>query len=233
MGQSSQNPNMGRTLTYMAPTDPRVLALHKASWDFAEAWAGEDEPRSKARIRAAEIGCPAVSSGAGSLLRLLAAAIDARNVVEIGTGAGISALWLLEGMNAYGVLTSVDSEAEHQIIAKDAIAEAGINPKRVRLINGRASEVLDRLTEYAYDIVLISGKPVELESNIESAMTLLREGGLLIIDRALWSNRVADPAQRDAETIAVREAVNALAKNAELVGSLIPMGDGLLVAVRR
>ncbi|NBU31922.1 MAG: O-methyltransferase [Actinobacteria bacterium] len=217
----------------MAPTDPRVLALHKASWDFAEAWAGEDEPRSKARVRASEIGCPAVSSGAGSVLRLLAAAIDARNVVEIGTGAGISALWLLEGMNPYGVLTSVDSEAEHQLIAKDALAESGVPAKRVRLINGRASEVLDRLTEYAYDIVLISGKPAELESNIESAMTLLRQGGLLIVDRALWSDRVADPAQRDADTVAVRSAVNSLAKHEELVGSLIPMGDGLLVAVRR
>ncbi len=216
----------------MAPTDPRVLALHKASWDFAEAWAGEDEPRTKARQRAAEIGCPVVSTGAGSMLRLLAAAIDARNVVEIGTGAGISALWLLDGMNPYGVLTSVDSEAEHQLIAKDAIAESGISPKRVRLINGKASEVLDRLTEYAYDIVLISDKPTDLESNIESAMTLLRQGGLLVIDRALWSNRLADPAQRDSETVAVREAVTAISKNSELVASLIPVGDGLLVAVR-
>ena len=224
---------MGRTLTYMAPTDPRILALHKASWDFAEAWAPEDEARTVARTRAAEIGCAAVSPGAGSVLRLLASAIDARNVVEIGTGAGISALWLLEGMNPYGVLTSVDSEAEHQLIAKDALAESGIPAKRVRLINGRASEVLDRLTEYAYDIVLISGRPLELESNIESAMTLLRQGGLLIVDRALWSDRVADPAQRDADTVAVRNAVNALANNDELVGSLIPMGDGLLVAVRR
>ena len=224
---------MCRTLAYMAPTDPRILALHKASWDFADTWAPEDEIRAKARSRANDIGCAAVSPGAGSVLRLLASSIDARNVVEIGTGAGVSALWLLEGMNSYGVLTSVDSEAEHQVIAKEAVAEAGISPKRVRLINGKVSEVLDRLTEYAYDIVLISGRPSELEANIESALTLLRQGGLLIIDRALWNNRVADPSQRDADTVAVREAVKSIATHAELTGSLIPAGDGLLVAVRR
>ena len=224
---------MGRTLTYMAPTDPRILALHKASWDFADAWAPEDEVRANARAKAHDIGCAAVSPGAGSLLRLLAQAIDARNVVEIGTGAGVSALWLLEGMNSYGVLTSVDSEAEHQVIAKEALADAGISAKRVRLINGKVSEVLDRLTEYAYDIVLISGRPNELEANVESALTLLRQGGLLIIDRALWSDRVADLSQRDADTVAVRDVVKSLANHAELTGSLIPMGDGLLVAVRK
>ena len=217
----------------MAPTDPRILALHKASSDFADTWAPEDDIRAAARARAGDIGCAAVSPGAGSVLRLLAAAIDARNVVEIGTGAGVSALWLLEGMNSYGVLTSVDSEAEHQVIAKEALAESGISPKRVRLINGKVSEVLDRLTEYAYDIVLISGRPTELEANVESALTLLRQGGLLIIDRALWSSKVADPSQRDADTVAVRDVVKSLATHAELTGSLIAMGDGLLVAVRK
>jgi predicted O-methyltransferase YrrM len=59
-----------------------------------------------------------------------------KNVVEIGTGAGVSALWLLDGMHPDGVLTSVDIEAEHQLIAKDAISQAGIAPNRVRLAFG-------------------------------------------------------------------------------------------------
>lgn len=217
----------------MAPTDPRILAIHRASCDYAEGWGGEDGIRAHARAKAAEIGCVAVSPGAGAVLRTFAAAVDAKNVVEIGTGAGVSALWLIEGMNPEGVLTSVDNEAEHQLIAKDAISQAGISANRVRLINGNSQEVLDRLTESAYDIVFISGRPLELESHVERAMHLLRPGGLLIIDRALWNDKLADPAQRDPETVAIRGVVESLATNEDLIGSLLPVGGGLLVAVKK
>jgi predicted O-methyltransferase YrrM len=216
----------------MAPTDPRILAIHRASSDYAESWAGEDGIRAHARAKAAEIGCVAMGPGAGAIVRTLAAAIDAKNVVEIGTGAGVSALWLLDGMHPDGVLTSVDIEAEHQLIAKDAISQAGIAPNRVRLINGRADEVLDRLTESAYDIVLIAAKPLDLSANISRALTLLRTGGVLIIDRALWNDKLADPAQRDPDTVAMRSAVEAIAVGEEFIGSLLPVGGGLLVAVK-
>jgi predicted O-methyltransferase YrrM len=216
----------------MAPTDPRILAIHRASSEYAEKWAGEDEIRAHARAKAAEIGCVAMGPGAGAIVRTLAAAIAAKNVVEIGTGAGVSALWLLDGMHPDGVLTSVDIEAEHQLIAKDTISQAGIAPNRVRLINGRANEVLERLTESAYDIVLIAGKPMELSANISRALTLLRTGGVLIIDRALWNDKLADPAQRDPDTMSMRVAIEALAKGENFVGSLLPVGGGLLVAVK-
>ncbi len=217
----------------MAPTDPRILAIHKASCDYAESWSGEDGIRAHARVKAAEVGCVAVSPGAGSLLATLAAAIDARNVVEIGTGGGVSTLWFLEGMNAEGVITSVDDEAEHQVIAKDALTQAGIAGNRFRLINGNPEEVLDRLTEGAYDIVFISSRPLDLASNVEHALTLLRTGGLLIIDRALWNDKVADPAQRDTESMAVRGTVESLANHELVIGSLLPVGGGLLVMVKR
>ena len=132
----------------------------------------------------------------------------------------------------HSIVNDYDIEAEHQLIAKDAISQAGIAPNRVRLINGRANEVLDRLTESAYDIVLIAGKPLELSANISRALILLRTGGVLIIDRALWNDKLADPAQRDPDTMSMRQAIEALATGENFVGSLLPVGGGLLVAVK-
>ncbi len=217
----------------MAPTDPRILAIYRASSEFAEHWSGEDDIRSAARLRALEVGCVAVTDGVGAALRTLATAVGAHNVVEIGTGAGVSALWLLEGMNPDGVLTSVDVENEFQLIAKDVIAQAEINPNRVRLINGRSEEVLDRLTEGAYDIVFISPRPLELSAHVQRAVALLRKGGLLIIDRALWNDRIADPAQRDPETIAMRGVLQEINEDEQLHASLFAVGGGLLVASKR
>jgi predicted O-methyltransferase YrrM len=93
-----------------------------------------------------------IGSGTGAALRFLAAAIDARAVVEVGTGAGTSGIWLLRGMRPDGVLTTVDIEREHQRLAKQAYAAAGIPPNRYRLINGQAGDVLPRLTDGAYDL---------------------------------------------------------------------------------
>lgn len=216
----------------MAPTDPRILAIHKASWDFAEGWIAEEPIRAHARAKAAEIGCVAIDPGAGATLRVLAAAAKAHNVVEIGTGAGVSALWLLDGMNPDGVLTSIDNEAEHQLIAKEALSQSGISHNRVRLINGRVDEVLDRLTEKAYDLVFISGRPQELQNHIDAAATLLRRGGMLVINNALWSEKVADPAQRDPDTVAMRTAIESIKEHDDYISALLPVGDGLLIAVK-
>lgn len=215
----------------MAPTDPRYLALQKASAEYADGWVPENPARATARRRAHEIACPVVTPGAGAVLRVLARALDARAVVEVGTGAGVSMLWLLEGMHPDGVITSVDFEAEHQVIAREAAVAEDVNPNRYRLINGRIDEVLERLTEGGYDIALVSSKVTDIDKHLTAARNLLRPGGLLIIDQALWQDRVADPSQRDADTVAMREAHQRVQDTDGLTGALLPVGGGLLVAV--
>lgn len=174
-----------------------------------------------------------VGQGVASALRFLAAAIGARSVVEIGTGAGVSGLALLEGMGEDGVLTTIDIEAEHQRAAKEAFGEAGVRHQRTRLITGRALEVLPRLTDGAYDLVLVDADKPELPAYLDEAVRLLRTGGVLAVDNALWNGKVADPAQRDESTTAVRELSKAVRSADNLVPALLPAGDGLLVAVKR
>jgi predicted O-methyltransferase YrrM len=163
---------------------------------------------------------------------MLAAAVEARTVVEIGTGAGVSALYLLSGMRPDGVLTSVDIESEHQRLAREAFGEAGIAANRTRLISGSALEVLPRLTDGAYDLVFCDADKTEYVDYLDQAVRLIRPGGLVAFDNALWHNRVADPAQRDPETLAVRELGRAVGEHEALIPALLPTSDGLLVAVK-
>ncbi len=183
-----------------------------------------------ARGHAEDVGVAPIGTGVGAALQFVAAAIEARAVVEIGTGTGVSGLWLLRGMRADGVLTTVDTEAEHQRLAKQAFTQAGIASQRARLINGAALDVLPRLTDGHYDLVFCDGDKVEYSDYLEQALRLLRSGGVVAFDNALWHDRVADPAQRDAETVAIRELGNAMRDHEDLVPLLLPVGDGLLLA---
>jgi predicted O-methyltransferase YrrM len=213
--------------------DPRELAAFRTSWEYSEAYVAEDAVLSAARERAREVGCVPIHPGGGAALRLLAAVLDARHVVEIGTGTGVSGIWLLRGMREDGVLTSVDIEAEHQRQAREAFTAEGISPSRTRLITGRALEVLPRLADSSYDLVLADGAKEEYSDYVEEAARLLRTGGVLAIDNSLWHDKVADPAQRDPDTIAIRTCLTALREDERWLVALLPVGDGLLTAVRR
>jgi predicted O-methyltransferase YrrM len=204
-----------------------------ANWAFAEEFLLLDDAAVRARARAAELGIPAPSPGACAVLAVLAAACGANSAVEIGTSAGVGALALLAGMPAGGVLTSIDAEAEFQRAAREAFAEAGIAPAATRLINSRPSEVLPRLADGAYDIVLLGGPRADYMDRLPDALRLLRPGGVLAVDGALGGGNVPDPARRDHVTVTVRELDRALRDAEGLTVALIPSGDGLLTAVKR
>jgi predicted O-methyltransferase YrrM len=171
--------------------------------------------------------------GGGAALRFLAAALDARAVVEVGTGTGVSGVWLLRGMAADGILTTVESEPEHQRLARETFAAAGFGSGRTRTILGRALEVLPRMTDGGYDLVFCDGDKVEYADYLAEAHRLLRPGGVVAMDNALWHDRVADPAQRDPDTVALREVGRSLLEDERFVPLLLPVGDGLLLGVRR
>jgi predicted O-methyltransferase YrrM len=141
-------------------------------------------------------------------------------------------VWLLRGMRPDGILTTVDVEPEHQGAAREAFTEAGVAANRTRVIAGRALEVLPRLTDGVYDLVFCDGDKNEYADYLEQALRLLRPGGVVAFDNALWGDRVADPAQRDQTTVAIRELGKSMRADERLVPCLLPVGDGLLCAVK-
>jgi predicted O-methyltransferase YrrM len=220
------------TQTFPPLTEEATIAtgLKPTSWAYAEDFVSEDDVLASARSRAKEVGVVPIGPGGGATLRFLAAVTEARAVVEIGTGTGVSGLWLLRGMRPDGVLTTVDTEAEHQRLAKQGFTEAGIPPQRVRLIPGAALEVLPRLTDGHYDMVFCDGDKLEYADYLTEALRLLKPGGIVAFDNALWHDRVADPAQRDGETVSIRELGKTVRDHDLLLPVLLPVGDGLLVA---
>jgi len=174
-----------------------------------------------------------VPPGTGAALRLLAAAGAAKAVVEIGTGTGVSGLWLLGGMRGDGILTTIDVESEHQRMARRIFAEAGYQPSRTRIITGRALDVLPRLADGVYDLVFADADPAELGACADAALRLLRPGGVLIGGGALAGGRIGDPAARDVQTVTVRETVKAMRESDVWIPAMIPSGAGLLAAVKR
>lgn len=216
-----------------APEEAAISGSRQNSWSYAEEFVAEDTVLATARAQADELGCVPVLPGSGAALRLIAAAANARTVVEVGTGTGVGSLWLLRGMRADGVLTTVDVEPEHQRVARETFSAAGIATSRVRLISGRALDVLPRLTDGAYDLVFCDADKAEYPAYLEQATRLLRDGGIVVFDNALWQDRVADPAQRDDETTAIRDLGRSLREDEQYITALLPSGDGLLCAVKR
>ena len=206
----------------------------QATTAFVEEYLSEDEPLLTARRYAADVGgAPPISPAGGAALRFVAAALAARTVVEIGTGCGTSGIWLLRGMHRDGVLTSVDVDPEHQRLARKAFTEAGFASNRYRLIGGKAQDVLPRRTDGAYDLVFCDADTHEYPEYLTAALRLLRPGGAVAFDNALWGGRVADPARNDPETLAIREACELVRQDERLIPLMMPVGDGLLAAVKR
>ena len=166
-------------------------------------------------------------------MTFLASAVRARAVVEIGTGSGVSGLALFAGMQPDGILTSVDIEPEHQRAARASFLAVGIPTQRFRLIAGSALNVLPSLSDGAYDLVFIDADKLEYPAYVEQGSGCSATAGCWSMDNSLWHDRVADPANTDDETVAIRDALALVAENEDLCPVLLPVGDGLLVAVKR
>jgi predicted O-methyltransferase YrrM len=194
----------------------------------------EDEPLLTARRNAEQLGgAVPVAPLTGAVLRFLAAAIGARSVVEIGTGCGVSGIWLLQGMQTGSVLTGVDVQQAHLRVAREAFTAAGFPSSRYRLISGRALEVLPRLADGAYDLVFCDADKREYPEYLTAAVRLLRPGGIVAFDNALWGDESANPAHRDPDTAAISELRDQISTDGSLVPLLLPIGGGLLAAVKR
>lgn len=194
---------------------------------FARETITEPDHIARARLHAIEVGATPVSVGIGAQSALITAASGARTIMEIGTGAGVSGLWLLHGApNA--ILTTIDNEPEHLGVARQSFHDARIPSSHARFISGRALEVLPRMNEGSYDVVFVDADPEHVIAYVEHGLRLVRPGGTVLVPRVLHGGKVADPVQRDEVTRAYRSLIQETQASPAVVGALSILDEGLL-----
>ncbi len=172
----------------------------------------------------------------GQLMALLVELIGARRILEIGTFTGYSALCMAEAMPADGTLICCDLNAEWTDIARGFWREAGVE-ERIDLRLAPALETLDALLaqggEGQFDMAFVDADKGNYTRYFERCLTLVRPGGLILFDNTLWDGRVADPDDRDEDTLAIRALNDRLLGDQRVSLSLVPIGDGLTLARKR
>lgn len=183
--------------------------------------AAEDDAAAAARERAAQL--PLVPTPEiGALLRWVASLCDARAVVEIGSAGGLSGLWLLRGLADRGVVTSIEPDAHTHGLATQAFDDVDAGT-RVRSILGDPRTVLERLSDGAYDLLVLQAQPLTYPMALEHAERLLRPGGMLVARGILRPGDHADSLARFLQDLVDGDAFDA---------TVLPIDDGLALAVR-
>lgn len=184
-----------------------------------------------ARTIAADYQSSPLGATSARLITMLVSLTGAKNVIELGTGTGTSTLAILAGLGAGGMLTSVDVDRERQAVAAELADVAGFRSHRLRFIQGLAESVLHRLSPSGYDFVFVDTDPAGFPDVVPEALSKVRPGGLLVVNDALGSGTVADPAARDASSTALRHVLAQLQDSPDRV--LLPIEAGLLAVRRR
>ncbi len=177
----------------------------------------------------AERSFPIVGPQVGGLLKLLASAISARRVLELGSGFGYSAYWFAQAVGPEGVVVLTETSSERAAEAESFLERGGLLD-RVRVVVGDGLEVIDRIGG-EFDIVFNDIDKERYPLVLEKAAAALRPGGLFISDNMLWFGTVLDDEAKEASTRGVQQLTRMLYDSADFKTVLIPLRDGVTVSI--
>lgn len=198
-------------------------------------FAREDEALRAIRARSDAHGLPRIHirPEEGLMLQFLLTAIGARRVVEIGTLAGYSGTWMARALPAGGRLITLEIDPEHAAVARESFEQAGV-ADRVEVRVGHALESLKALSdEGPFDAVFIDAAKRDYPAYLDWSVENIRTGGLIMAHNAFWHGRVVRPDWQDNPDVKGLRLFNRrLAEDPRLLATIIPVGDGIAVAVR-
>ncbi|MGE3274763.1 MAG: O-methyltransferase [Vicinamibacterales bacterium] len=181
-------------------------------------------------------GVPIVSPAVGALLHALARGAGATRALEIGTAIGYSGLWIATALGEGGQLVSIERDAARATTARAHFAAAGLDD-RVSVMVGDASRYLHKVAG-PFDLIFQDADKTGYGPMLDRLIGLLRPGGLLVTDNVLWDGEVvpglvAEPRRRAEDTEAIATYNRQLAADPRLFTTVLPVGDGVALAVKR
>lgn len=195
-------------------------------------FAPEDAVLMALREDADRAGLPpiAISADTGRLLQVMIRAVGARRVLEVGTLGGYSAIWMARALPGDGLLVTIEHEAAHAAFARSHVAAAGLSHV-VDVVEGEALQLLPAFDGQRFDLVFLDADKEPLPTYLDWALRLVRPGGAIIADNALWGGRVLDERVADEATLGVREFNRRLATDPRLTSIIVPTHDGVAIAI--
>ena len=174
-----------------------------------------------------------ISPEQGQLLKLLLKLMNARQVIEVGTYTGYSALCMAQAVGPRGRVVCCDISEEWTAVGREYWARAKV-AERIDLRLAPALDTLGQMRQRgesgSFDFAFIDADKGNYQAYYEHLLDLIRPGGVIAVDNTLWSGRVADPSDEDPETVAIREFNRMLSGDSRVMISLVPIGDGLTLA---
>jgi predicted O-methyltransferase YrrM len=179
---------------------------------------------------------PLVDPEVGVLLRVLAMAVQAKRILEIGTAIGYSGIWLAGALPVDGTLLTMEMDEQRAQQARGHFARAGLSD-RVSVIVGDAQRMLAKVSG-PFDLIFQDGDKKLYSPMLDRLVDLLRPAGLLVTDNVLWSGEVVPgfverPQHKTADTQAIIEYNQRLNSHPSLVTSTVPLRDGVAISVKR
>jgi caffeoyl-CoA O-methyltransferase len=179
---------------------------------------------------------PLIDAEVGALLRVLATAIGARHILEIGTCIGYSGIWLAGALPNDGMLITMEKDADRARIAKANFERAGLGD-RVSIMIGDAQLKIAKVAG-PFDLIFQDGHKPLYNTLLESLVGLLRPGGLLVTDNVLWDGEVVPgfvdtPRNNADDTRAIVEYNERVSAHPQLLTSIVPLRDGVAISVKR
>lgn len=220
-------PSLNDRILTFEPDVQHRLTQYVRQW-----FAPEDDVLLTVRRRTAEQGLPVIQirPEEGQMLHFLAALIGARRILEIGTLAGYSGIWLARGLPADGKLTTLERDPKHAQVAREHFALAGV-ADRVEVVEGEALRTLARLAQNAlFDMVFIDADKESYPDYLAWAVEHVRPGGLITAHNAFRSGHLTDE-HPDEKVTGTRRMLETMARHPRLLPTIVPVGDGIAAAM--
>lgn len=218
---------------------PKYVGLNDAVYDYMLSL-GPPEAPVLARLREATARLPnatmQIAADQGAFMQMLVRIAGVKRYLEIGVFTGYSSLAVALALPDDGTVTACDVSAEYSIMARRFWREGGVD-RKIDFRLGPALQTLETLHAQdrtsTFDMAFIDADKPNQQAYYEHCVKLVRPGGLILIDNSLWGGAVADPAQQDGHTLAIRNTNERVSRDARVEAMMLSIGDGLLMARRK